>query len=112
MSRGAKKSVIKSPVLPKRAGKRKERSLLNMSIQLKEVNDRMNLNVDFDKSQFMNFVGDLFDYFFQQRLSFARTEGQSLNDSLPVADACTFSLAKVNRLNSLSGRQREVSVCF
>jgi DNA-binding CsgD family transcriptional regulator len=108
MSRSAKKPVKKLPVLPKKARKRKERSLLNMTIQLKEVNDRMNLNVDFDKSQFMNFAGYLFDYFFQQRFSFARTEGQSLNESLPVADIYTFSLAKVNRLNSLSARQREV----
>jgi DNA-binding CsgD family transcriptional regulator len=108
MSRSAKKSVIKLPDLPKRARKRKERSLLNMSIQLKEVNDRMNVNVDFDKSQFMNFVGYLFDHFFQQRLSFAGTEGQRLNNSLTAPGAYTFSLDKVNRLNSLSGRQREI----
>jgi DNA-binding CsgD family transcriptional regulator len=110
MSQRAKKSVMKLPLLPKRAGKRKERSLLDMRIQLKEVNDRMNVNVDFDKSQFMNFVGYLLDYFFQQRLNIAGTEDQSLNDSMPSAGAYTFSLDKVNRLNSLSGRQREIFV--
>ena len=108
MSQRAKKSVIKLPVLPKRARKRKDRSLLDMSVQIKEVNDRMNVNVDFDKSQFMNFVGYLFDYFFQQRLGFAGTEGQCLNNSPLPSGAYTFSLDKVNRLNSLSDRQREI----
>jgi DNA-binding CsgD family transcriptional regulator len=108
MSQRAKKSIIKLPVLAKRARKKKERSLLNMSFQLKEANDKINVNVDFDKSQFMNFVDFLLDYFFQQRFSFAGTEGQSLNDSLSSQSAYNFSLDKINRLRSLSDRQREI----
>ena len=108
MSLSAKKSIIKLPALSNKTKTRKVRPLLDMKIQLREMNDRMSLIVDFEKPQFMAFFAFMFENFFMQPLKFIDLESQPINNVFSGNDMGRNFLDKINRLNSLSERQREI----
>ena len=108
MSRSAKKLKINLPALSKKTITRKVRPLLGMKVQLREINGRMNLNVDIEKPQFIAFFSFMFENFFMQPLKFIDNESQPFNNELSGNTMGRNFLDKINRLNSLSVRQSEI----
>jgi DNA-binding CsgD family transcriptional regulator len=108
MSRSAKNLKISLPGLSKKTMTRKVRPLLNMEVQLREINGRMNLNIDFEKPQFIAFFSFMFENFFMQPLKFIDQDCQPLNNGSSGNTMGRNFLDKINRLNSLSERQHEI----
>jgi DNA-binding CsgD family transcriptional regulator len=108
MSRSANNLPKNLSSLSKKTKIRKAVPLLNMSLQLREINDRINVNMDFEKPQFIDFFGSLFAEYILQRLNFVTPEGHAFNNILSVNDKDNFSLDKINRLKALSPRQLEI----
>jgi DNA-binding CsgD family transcriptional regulator len=108
MSRSAKNSPEKLSSLSRKAKIRKSVPLLNMKVQLRETNKSINVNIELEKPQFIDFFGSLFADYILRRLSFVPPDEQGFNNILSVTDKDNFSLDKINRLKALSARQLEV----
>ena len=108
MSRRASNSAIKLSALSKMEEDRKGLPLLNMNAQLRELNECINININFEKPQFIDFFGNLLADYILRRLNFVTPEGASFNNILSVNDKDNFLLDKINRLKALSERQLEV----
>jgi DNA-binding CsgD family transcriptional regulator len=109
MSRSAKRSSGKLPARPKREKINKGRPLDATVVTLKEVNNRIKLNLDFEKSRFLDFFGPLLKDYLAERLSYAgEGAGGAFSSSFSVNRFDDFSLDKINRLKALSERQCEI----
>jgi len=108
MSRRANNSAIKLSALSKMENDRKALPLLNMNVELRELNESLNVNINFEKPQFIDFFGNLLADYILRRLNFVTPEGQCFNNILSVSDKDNFSLDKINRLKALSERQLEI----
>lgn len=108
MSRRANNSAIKLSALSIKEKARESVPLLNMNVELRELNESINVNINFEKPQFIDFFGNLLADYILRRLNFVTLEGQSFNNILSVTDKDNFSLDKINRLKALSERQTEI----
>lgn len=109
MSRSAKRSSEKLPALTKRKKINKGRPLNATVVSFKEVNNRIKLNLDFEKSRFLDFFGPLLEDYLTGRLSYANgAGGGAFSTSLSVNRFDDFSLDKINRIKALSERQCEI----
>jgi len=79
-----------------------------MNVPLRETNKCINVNINFEKPQFIDFFGSLFADYILRRLSFVTPDGQGFNNVLSVTDKDNFSLDKINRLKALFARQFEI----
>jgi DNA-binding CsgD family transcriptional regulator len=108
MSPRAKKHSVKLPALQDRKGAGNARPLLDMNIQLIEVNDRMDLRISCNKSQFIGFFACLSEKYFFQGINIRGLEDKVCNDIIPVPDERKVTPDMIRRVNALSGRQREI----
>jgi DNA-binding CsgD family transcriptional regulator len=108
MSHRASNSAIKLSALSKMEEDRKGLPLLNINAQLRELNESINININFEKPQFIDFFGNLLADYILRRLNFITPEGEYFNNILSITDKDNFLLDKINRLKALSERQLEV----
>jgi DNA-binding CsgD family transcriptional regulator len=108
MSRSANNSDVVMPVVSKRTRTRNTRYLLDMNVRVREVNDKMDINIQLDQLQLINLFKYLLERSLMNHFGFVGHENEIIGNTLALNEKEKFSIYSINRKNSLSEREVEI----
>ncbi|MDO9339155.1 MAG: LuxR C-terminal-related transcriptional regulator [Bacteroidales bacterium] len=108
MSLRAKNSGIKLSASPGKTKIRTVRSLLDMNMQVKEVNNKMELNIQFDQLQLVDLFRYLLEKSLKNHFGFVGRENEFSDNELFVNKEEKVSVYRIDRKSALSEREVEI----
>lgn len=108
MSRSAKRAVLHLPVPPGKSGTRRTKSLLDIRLNIRELNNDMDINIKVNKLQFFDFARYMFEMSLMKQFLLSYSEDELCNNKSALKVQEKSSLNKIYRLNALSDRQRQI----
>jgi DNA-binding CsgD family transcriptional regulator len=108
MSRSAKRTVLHLPMPHCKSGTSKTNSLLDIRLNIRELNNDLEVNIKVNKLQFFDFARYIFEMSLMKQFLLSYGENELCNNSSSVKNQDKSSLNKIYRLNALSDRQRQI----
>ena len=108
MSRSAKRTVLHLPLPLGKQGTRKTKSLLDIRLSIRELNNDLDVNIKVNKLQFFDFARYIFEMSLMQQFLISYDGNEFCNNPSSLKVQEKSQLNKIYRLNALSDRQRQI----